>query len=223
MPNNSSSADSIVEKRAVRDFEGIKDSDPITVKATIDFSFYLSMGNMDEAFKCIHAIKNKSVWEHMAKICVKTKRIDVAMICLSNIGNAHAIRAIKEAKKEKDGDVQVAILAAHLGMMIEAEQLLTACGRFDILNRIQQASGNWEKAIETSGTNDRINLKNTYYNYGRYLVQIEDVNGSLAALEKTAAYGFEIPRMLMLRNGELETYITSSGDKVILSSSYNRA
>jgi intraflagellar transport protein 140 len=217
MPNNSNSTDdSLVEKRAVRDFEGIKDSDPATVKATIDFSFHLSMGNMDEAFKCIHAIKNKSVWEHMAKICVKTKRIDVAMICLSNIGNSHAIRAIKEAKGESDKDVQVAILAAHLGLMDEAEQLLTACNRFDILNRIHQASGNWEKALETSETKDRINLKNTYYQFGKYLGEVGDLTGSLAALEKTAAYNFEIPRMLMIQTGELEKYIESSEDKVKL-------
>lgn len=204
----------MVEKRAVRDFDGISNSDQATVRATIDFSFHLCMGNMDDALKCINAIKNNSVWEHMAKICVKTKRIDVAMICLSNIGNSHAIRAIREAKKENQKDVQVAILAAHLGLFSEAEQLLTDCGRFDILNRILQASGNWERALEIGESKDRINLKNTYYSFGKYLDEVGDLAGSLAAYEKSAAYSFEIPRMLINQQGELERYIKTCDDKV---------
>lgn len=213
MASNSSGDHSAVIKKTVRDFEGIKDSEAATIKSTIDFSFYMSVGKMEEAFKCVHAIKSKSVWEHMARICVKTKRIDVAMICLSNIGNSHAVRAIKEARAEPK-DVQVALLAAHLGMLKEAETILKTCKRYDVLNRIYQAGGDWENAIKISEGSDRINLKNTYHNLGKYLEEVGDVTGSLAAFEKSSAQAFEIPRMLLSNKGELEKYVNASNDKV---------
>ena len=39
--------------------------------AIVNFSIYLSIGNMDEAFKAIKAIKSEKVWENMARMCVK--------------------------------------------------------------------------------------------------------------------------------------------------------
>ncbi|KAJ3377487.1 hypothetical protein HDU92_008241 [Lobulomyces angularis] len=181
----------IIEKKATKDFEGMEDADQNTIKATLDFSFYLSLGNMDEAFKCIHSIKNKAVWEHLAKMCVKTKRLDVAMMCLSNIGSSHTIRALREAAKEPEPEVQIGILAAYLGLLPDAENILSSCNRYDILNKLYQASGQWEKSLELSGTKDRINLRTAYHKFGKYLGEIGDVNGALAAFEKSAAYSFE--------------------------------
>ncbi|KAJ3207402.1 hypothetical protein HK099_000272 [Clydaea vesicula] len=205
----------IIEKKATKDFEGMEDADQNTIKATLDFSFYLSLGNMDEAFKCIHSIKNKAVWEHLAKMCVKTKRLDVAMMCLSNIGSSHTIRALREAAKEPEPEVQIGILAAYLGLLPDAENILSSCNRYDILNKLYQASGQWEKSLELSGTKDRINLRTAYHKFGKYLGEIGDVNGALAAFEKSAAYSFEVPRMLLLQSGELEKYINTSPDKAI--------
>jgi len=38
--------------------------------------------------------RSGSVWENMARMCVKTKRLDVAMVCLGNMGNAVAAQAV---------------------------------------------------------------------------------------------------------------------------------
>lgn len=38
------------------------------------------MGNMDEAYKAVKLISNPAVWENMAQICVKSKRLDVAEV-----------------------------------------------------------------------------------------------------------------------------------------------
>jgi intraflagellar transport protein 140 len=59
-------------------------------------------------------IKSASVWENMARLCVKTGRVDVAKICLSNLGNLRAIRALRNAESEKP-ELQIAMLAIELG------------------------------------------------------------------------------------------------------------
>ena len=33
---------------------------------------------MDEAFRAVKAIKSTAVWENMAHLCIKNKRLDVA-------------------------------------------------------------------------------------------------------------------------------------------------
>jgi len=51
-------------------------------------------------------------------MCVKTKRLDVASVCLGNMGNARAARALREVQKEPELDARVACLAVQLGMIV---------------------------------------------------------------------------------------------------------
>ena len=48
---------SVVTQKVIRDFVGLEDSDKATREAMLNFSFFLSIGNMDEAFKAIKTIK----------------------------------------------------------------------------------------------------------------------------------------------------------------------
>ena len=43
-------------------------TDKKTRDAIVNFSIYLSIGNMDEAFKAIKSIKSEHVWENMVNI-----------------------------------------------------------------------------------------------------------------------------------------------------------
>jgi intraflagellar transport protein 140 len=52
----------------------------------------------------------------MAKMCVKTKRLDVALVCLGKMGMASAARAVRQAMQEKEVNVAVAALAVQLGI-----------------------------------------------------------------------------------------------------------
>ncbi len=61
---------------------------------------------------------SKAVWENMARMCVKTRRLDVARVCLGNMGNARAAKALKEAEAEPELEAQVAMLAIQLGMLV---------------------------------------------------------------------------------------------------------
>lgn len=54
----------------------------------------------------------------MARMCVKTRRLDVARVCLGNMGNARAAKALKEAEAEPQPEAQVAMLAVQLGMLV---------------------------------------------------------------------------------------------------------
>jgi intraflagellar transport protein 140 len=55
---------------------------------------------MDEAHHAVRLIKSPSVWENMAHMCVKTKRLDVAEICFGHMGHARGAAAIRAAKFE---------------------------------------------------------------------------------------------------------------------------
>lgn len=77
----------------------------------MNFSFYLSTGNLDEAYKSVKSIQNPTVWEKMASMCVKTKRLDVAEICLGNMRFARGARAVRESKIETELEAQLAMVA----------------------------------------------------------------------------------------------------------------
>ena len=47
----------LVSRTTMRDFVGLEKSDKVTREAMLNFSYYLTIGNMDEAFKAIKLIK----------------------------------------------------------------------------------------------------------------------------------------------------------------------
>ena len=47
----------LVSRSTMRDFVGLEKSDKQTREAMLNFSYYLTIGNMDEAFKAIKLIK----------------------------------------------------------------------------------------------------------------------------------------------------------------------
>ena len=52
-------------------------------------------------------------------MCVKSHRIDVAKVCLGNMGNVKGIRLLRdEAGRGADSDTQVALIALNLGMLV---------------------------------------------------------------------------------------------------------
>ena len=139
----------MVDERVMRDFVGLETKDKTTRGAMMNFSYFLSIGNMDEAFKAIKAIKryilfylnrfnlpfvkksllpfynllyclqySEAVWGNMARMCVKTKRLDVAGVCLGHMGHARGAQALREAQALPQLDARVAVLALQLGMVV---------------------------------------------------------------------------------------------------------
>ncbi|XP_019323655.2 intraflagellar transport protein 140 homolog [Panthera pardus] len=205
----------LVGRRPLRDFVGLEGCDKPTQDAMLDFSFFVTIGDMDEALKCIKLIKSKAVWENMARVCVKTQRLDVAKVCLGNMGHARGARALREAEQEPELEARVAVLAIQLGMLEDAEQLYRKCGRYDLLNKLYQASDQWQKAVEAAELRDRIHLRTTYYNYARHLEASADRSLALSHYEKSDTHRFEVPRMLSEDPQSLELYVNKMKDKTL--------
>lgn len=78
-------------------------------------SFYLLQYTLFHSFT---SKTSETVWENMARMCVKTKRLDVAALCLGNMGHARGARALRQAMKEPQLDARVAMLALQLNMVV---------------------------------------------------------------------------------------------------------
>ncbi|CAG0915124.1 unnamed protein product [Notodromas monacha] len=207
----------MVKQRVMRDFVGLEAKDKSVRDAMMNFSYFLCIGNMDEAFKAIKTIKSETVWENMAKMCVKSKRLDVAAVCLGNMGHARGARCLREMSVDSGGkqlplDARAGVLALQLGMVDEAERLFRACGRFDLLNKVYQGSNRWAEALDTAADVDRIHLRTTSFNYARHLEAQGDISGAINYFEKSDTQRFEVPRMLFDDPAALEAYVVQSKD-----------
>ena len=71
--------------KIMRDFVGVEEIDDHIRKALLDFSYFLTLGKLDEAYRAVRLIDSPAIWENMAQMCVKTKRLDVAEVCLGKL------------------------------------------------------------------------------------------------------------------------------------------
>jgi len=204
--------------KVMRDFVGVNQIDDATKYALLEFSFNLTLGKLDEAYRAVKAIDSPFIWENMAQMCVKTKRLDVAEVCLGNMGHARGAAALRESMKENSPDVSVGILAIQLGLLDDAARLFREAGRFDLLNTLYQAAGQWEKAISLAKAHDRLHLKTTHYHYAKFLESIGDVPEAIYHFEQSETFRTEIPRMLysLGQVEELEDYVHHSNDSALL-------
>lgn len=206
---------SYLSTKVMRDFVGLDKVDEKGRDALINFCYYVTIGNMDEAYRSVKLIENPSVWENMAHMCVKTKRVDVAEVCLGNMGHARGAAAVKEAALQPQVEVPIAMVAIQLGLRDDAARLYRECGRYDLLNKLYQASGFWQKAVDVAGKRDRIHLKTTHYAIAQHYEEMGDVKQAMEAYEDAGTHQKDIPRMLF-KLGKLELlqkYVASSNDR----------
>ena len=161
----------MVLSKLMRDFVGLDKVDEKTRNALIEFSYRLTIGQMDAAFSAVKAIDSPGIWENMLHMCVKTKRLDVAKVCLGNMSHARGAKIVRETmKKETELDACVAMVAIQLGLVKDAQHLYKGCERYDLLNLLYQASGQWDKAVRMAAFDDRIHLRTTHFNYARHVL-----------------------------------------------------
>lgn len=75
---------------------------------------------MDAAFKAIKLIQSTGVWNSLARMCVKTRRLDVASVCFGHMKNARAAGALRKAIADNtlQLEAKVAVLAVQLGLLV---------------------------------------------------------------------------------------------------------
>ena len=113
----------IIIRKPMKDFSGLENVSEEIKQSIMNFSFYLTVGNMDEAYNSVRNIKNNNVWNNMAQMCVKTKRLDVAQVCLGNMRFARGAKAAREAEKEREPEARIAMVAIQLNMIDDAKEL----------------------------------------------------------------------------------------------------
>lgn len=215
--SGSAQAFSYLCTKVMRDFVGLDKVDEKGREALINFCYYVTIGNMDEAYRSVKLIENPSVWENMAHMCVKTKRVDVAQVCLGNMGHARGAAAVQEAAQEPQLEVPIAMVAIQLGLRDDAARLYRECGRYDLLNKLYQASGFWQKAVDVAAKRDRMHLKTTHYAMAQHYEEMGDVKQAMEAYEDAGTHEKDIPRMLF-KLGKLDLlqkYIATSNDRAL--------
>lgn len=61
-PQTENQANMLILRKPMKDFAGLESVDDDTKKAILNFSFYLTVGNMDEAYNSVRNIQNNTVW-----------------------------------------------------------------------------------------------------------------------------------------------------------------
>lgn len=206
-----------VTKLLMRDFEELGLCDPVTKKAVLDFSFHISVANMEEAFKSIKSIKNEGIWKSLARMCVKTKQLNMALLCLGHMKQARAARALREAMQDDSLNLEakVGTLAVELGLYNDAERLFREAKRLDLLGKLFEARNKFKEAIELAKNENKICEKTSYYNYAKALEQEGKIVEAIEMYTKAECHRFEVPRMLLVRPRELLTYLNNSEDPEI--------
>ncbi|CAL8073471.1 unnamed protein product [Calicophoron daubneyi] len=205
-----------INRRVMRDFVDLELTDPNTKEAMLSFSYYLTMGEMDAAFKAMKLIKSPAVWQNMARMCVSTCRLDVARVCLGKMGNAMAAMMVREARaREPEREAQAGELALQLGMPEEAERLFAQCGRWDLMIRLYQSLGQWEKALRIAATHYRISLRATHYAYAKELEAMGKIPQAIEHYIQSETHRFEVPRMLKSHPVMLEAFVNQHPDKSV--------
>eukprot|EP01138_Halocafeteria_seosinensis_P001712 gb/GECG01001755.1/.p1 GENE.gb/GECG01001755.1/~~gb/GECG01001755.1/.p1 ORF type:complete len:1428 (+),score=214.78 gb/GECG01001755.1/:1-4284(+) len=198
----------------LRDFSGIEDCDEETKTAIINFSYELAKGNMDAAHRAVKTIDSPHVWHNMAFTCVKSKRLDVAEICLSNMGHLRGVRALHAVReREPEPEAAIAMVAVQLGLLADAARLYSSCHRWDLLNKLYQQSGEWEKALNIAKNRDRIHLSDTHFSYAKFLESMGRIGEAIEHYEASDTHFREVPRMLVNSGNvaDLEQYVRGSG------------
>ncbi|OAE30023.1 hypothetical protein AXG93_3893s1330 [Marchantia polymorpha subsp. ruderalis] len=203
-----------IDKIPMRDFVGLEDVDIKERAALVEFNYNLILGNLNGAYEAIQAIKDKKIWHSLACICVKTKRVDVAIHCFATMGYASAAGFVRASLLEPEEDARVAAVAIQLGLLDAARQLYISCKRFDLLKKLYETCGEWDKAIEVTSKHDRVHLKGTLHAYAKHLESIGSIKDAIHHYEVSGSHRHEVPRMLysIQQMKELQDYIDKSGD-----------
>ncbi|EDS36288.1 che-11 [Culex quinquefasciatus] len=207
-----------VERVPLRDFKGLEDCDLVTRNMVLNFSLNVAQENMDQAFSCIRSLKSDTVWTNLAKLCVNTGRLDVAKVCLGHLKRARSVRALRKAMEDQtlEHECRVAILAIELNMIAEAEALYKKVGRYDLLNKLYQAAGRFDEALEIAEHLDRVHLKNTYHKYAEWLKENGKTQKAIQFYEKTNNLMHNVSQLLMDDPAALKKYMQGTKDPELL-------
>ncbi|KAF8292793.1 putative intraflagellar transport protein 140 [Trypanosoma cruzi] len=216
--NPSNPEDYMIEQKRLRDFEGLKtEKDVAVLEALMKFSYYSTIGNMDEAYRCVKTIKNSTVWQSLARMCISSGRLDVAEVCLAQMQDGVAASALREARTKypEEKDVHLATLACGLGLVKECEDLLRKAKRFDLITDLLLACGKFEQAQRHAKQYDRIHIHPVAYKYAQFMESFSNFDSSIMWYCNAGCLATDVPRVFFQSNclNELRDLIMSPSEK----------
>lgn len=75
--------------------------------------------------------------------------------CLGNMEHVRGSRALREGSNIPQLDARVGLVAVQLGLPEDAARLFAGCERWDLLEHLHHATGNWDAAFDVAGKKDR--------------------------------------------------------------------
>lgn len=105
-----------------------------------------------------------------------------------------------------------------MGLRNDAARLYRECRRFDLLNELYQAAGEWELALDLASYSDRIHLRSTHHRYALHLEALGSYDNAARHFELANTHRREVPRMLVTRGEQaaLERYIMRAKDAELM-------
>nr|CEL69508.1 TPA: tetratricopeptide repeat-containing protein [Neospora caninum Liverpool] len=176
-------------KRLMRDFRSL-DLKALTeevISSVTDVSYYLAFNNVEKAYQALSfTTSSKPLYPEMAKISIKTRRLEIALKCIGKLKMPKLHAALRKAEHEED-EVKLALAAIHLGLDDEVEPLYRSCGRFDLLETWLQANAKWDDALQVASQAGRLHSLHTHYLYSMYLENAGDYSNALNHLQLSRA------------------------------------
>lgn len=194
-------------KTTLREFVGSEDCDSTTRSHLLDYLFYMTIGQMEQAVVAIgNTGAGDAVWRGLAKACVPQKRLDVAAVCLAKMNDVKGALALHMAIEDTklNDKCRTAILAIHLGMLEEAKQLFEEAGRYDLLFKLTAATQDGLEQLTTQSVQGEAALlvKNAHYKLGCVKRDAGELEAASECFEKAGVDVPQVPRML-LQAGQL--------------------
>lgn len=156
--------------------QGLEGASAAVRASLIEFMLHMAEGNTDAALKAMKAVRDPAVWQTMAAVSVRSQQLDVLELCLSNIENLAAARAVREEKARQaahggppNKGAVIGAAAVHLGLEGDAANILEASKAWPQLLRLRCAQGRWDDALAVARKHHRIHLRATHCEYGRAL------------------------------------------------------
>ena len=178
-------------------FEGLDSADEESKKALMELNFHLATGDIDSAFNSIRGINNKGTWRSLAQTCAQMRRTDLADLCFGRMedgASAILLHRVKEKTTSDDIDT-IFLVDTQLGIYNEAKNLAKENRRYDLLAELQRSLSEWDDALTTVKTNDRIHSKSYSYQYARSLELQGMLPEAIKQYEDAGTIAFDLPRL----------------------------
>ena len=200
--NNPGDLKGKVQYMTMRCFGSLEVTDVHTKAVLLQFALSLARDDVETTYRQVKHVTDPKVWEAMAHLCIRARKLDAAELCLGNMGHIAGARAAREAKSESEEEARVGLVAMQLGLYRDAADLFLSCKRYDLLNQLHRCRNDWAAALHVAMKLDRVNLKRTHYEYAKHLEGVGDLDMAIKHFEISGTSGAEVPRMLYT-HGEL--------------------